>query len=320
MANVNGRILDVLRHIREGKWSYIHGSPSHADTLQHVAHGLGLPSILGDPHAVPAYGGKAATATWRNLNVTTRDGLGGVQCELLHGQVGSSLGLQSSCTANAALRIITGFEKALAIYLPVSIDYILPAREIIINWRIIQVHFLPVLLTKPQILLRPHRLMQTLFGALRSASFLSSFIGLYWYTVCLSRTLILARVFPFISHDFWDGPYGCVFAGSIACGASIWVENGRRRGEMALYVLPRAIRTCLPDKLVRSGSQCLNVAERYVDGTSLGWKMLTYKYLANGYQIGLCSVSCDIIDRSQTSTGLAPWAVQMGISIYHKWT
>lgn len=125
LANLDGRILDVLRYIREGKWSYIRGSPSHADTLKHTARRLGLPSIVGDPHALPAYGGKAATSIWRNLGFTARDGLGGVPCELLHGQVGSSLGLQSSCTANTALRILTGFEKALAIYLPVSINYAL---------------------------------------------------------------------------------------------------------------------------------------------------------------------------------------------------
>lgn len=123
MANLDGHILDVLRHIREGKWSYIRGSPSHGDTLRHTARSLGLPSILGDPEAVPAYGGKAATAAWRKLSVFTRDGLGGVPCELLHGQVGSGLGLQSSCTANGILRLLTGFEKALAIYLPVSFQY-----------------------------------------------------------------------------------------------------------------------------------------------------------------------------------------------------
>lgn len=165
-----------------------------------------------------------------------------------------------------------------------------------------------MLLTKPQILLRPHRLLLTLFGALRSASFLSSFIGIYWYTVCLSRTLVLARLLPFVSHDFWDGPYGGVFAGSVACGASIWVENGRRRGEMALYVLPRAIRACLPDKLVRSGNRGLKVAERYVGIAARSWKMLTWKPFYR-YQIGLCFIPCNIADCLKTSTGLTPRVV-----------
>jgi len=125
------------------------------------------------------------------------------------------------------------------------------------------VHFLPVLLTRPKILMRPHRLLETLGGAIRSATFLSSFIGLYWYTVCLTRSLLLAKLFPFVSHDFWDGPFGCIMLGSLACGSSIWIESGRRRGEMALYVLPRAVRACLPAQ-IKSGNRAMKLAERFV--------------------------------------------------------
>jgi len=106
----------------------------------------------------------------------------------------------------------------------------------------------------PRTLLRLPRLLQTVFGALRSSTFLAAFVGLYYYTVCIVRTKVFARLLPFISHDFWDGPFGCAFAGSIACGASIWIENGKRRGEMALYVLPRALRTCLPQWMLRSSA------------------------------------------------------------------
>jgi hypothetical protein len=127
-----------------------------------------------------------------------------------------------------------------------------------------QAHFLPVLLARPQTLLRPHRALATLLGALRSATFLSTFVTSYWYTVCITRSLVFARLFPFISHDFWDGPFGCVLAGCLVCGSSIWIENGRRRGEMALYVLPRAIRAFLPDAWVRSGNKRVRIAERLV--------------------------------------------------------
>ena len=41
------------------------------------------------------------------------------------------------------------------------------------------------------------------------------------------------------------------------------MENGRRRGEMALYVLPRALRACLPDTWVKSGNRGIKVVERY---------------------------------------------------------
>ncbi|PPQ80833.1 hypothetical protein CVT25_001958 [Psilocybe cyanescens] len=242
LANLDGRIIDVLQYIRAGTWSYITGSALHSSHLQTSATDLGLPAAWGDPVAIPAYGGAAATANWEKLGLKTRPGVGGMPCEVIHGQVGASLGLTGSCTANAGLRMFKGFTEALAIYLPV--------------------HILPVLLTRPQILLRPHRLFETLFGAVRSATFLSSFIGLYWYTVCLTRTLVLAKLFPSISHDFWDGPLGCSFAGCLACGSSIWIENGRRRGEMALYVLPRAVRSILPDAWIKSGNKGFKIAER----------------------------------------------------------
>jgi hypothetical protein len=128
---------------------------------------------------------------------------------------------------------------------------------------LLQVHFIPVLLTRPRTLLRPARLAATAAGALRSTAFLASFLSLYWYAVCFSRTLVLARLLPFVSHDFWDGPYGCILAGSLACGSSIWIENGRRRGKMALYVLPRALRTCLPGWMIRSQSWKGRLAERF---------------------------------------------------------
>ncbi len=117
--------------------------------------------------------------------------------------------------------------------------------------------------------------MSTLLSVARSASFLSAFVSSIWFAVCFTRTLVLARLFPWISHDFWDGPYGCAFVGSLVCGASIWIERGRRRGEMALYVLPRAIRACLPAKWLRSGRPSVRWAERSVYALILCDRLLT---------------------------------------------
>ena len=47
------------------------------------------------------------------------------------------------------------------------------------------------------------------------------------------------------------------------CGSSIWIEDGRRRGEMALYVLPRALRAWLPNAWVKSGNRGIRMVERY---------------------------------------------------------
>lgn len=103
-----------------------------------------------------------------------------------------------------------------------------------------------------------------MLALLRSATFLSTFISSIWFIVCCVRTLCAARLFPHVSHNFWDGPQGCILAGCLVCGISIGLEKGKRRGEIALYVLPRAIRACLPDKWVKSGSWTSRSIEKLV--------------------------------------------------------
>jgi len=186
--------------------------------------------------------------------------VGGIPCEVVHGRVGQRFGLSSSCTTNAFLRGVTAFIKAVAIYLPVRKA---SSSDLLYQLTLRQVHFLPILLARPRSLLRAQRALTTFIAALRSAFFLSTFVASYWYAVCLTRTLALARFFPWISHDYWDGPYGCLLTGSLACGNSIWIENGRRRGEMALYVLPRALRTCLPNSWLNGGNKLVSLMERY---------------------------------------------------------
>lgn len=129
----------------------------------------------------------------------------------------------------------------------------------------LQVHFVPILLTRPKSVLRLRRIvLPTILHAFRSAAFLSTFVSSCWFGVCFTRSIFFARLFPWISHDFWDGPYGGMLAGSLVCGSSIWIENGRRRGEMALYVLPRAIRSLFPYKWIRSGNKGVMILERSV--------------------------------------------------------
>lgn len=268
LADVDTPIIQTLQYLRTGAWSYRTGSPEHGHILRKSTQKLGFPASWSDPSVLPAYGGSIANAIWKSIGVHSRPGVGGLPCEIVHGKTGVSLSLQQSCAANTGLRALKAFFEALVIYLPVSrIGVSSTARQKISNlFKIIQrykVHFLPVFLTRPQILLRPHRVLETLLGAFRSATFLSYFVGLYWFSVCFTRTVVLAKLFPFISHDFWDGPFGCVMAGCLMCGSSIWIEDGRRRGEIALYVLPRALRTCLPNAWLESGNRGIRMVERY---------------------------------------------------------
>lgn len=58
--------------------------------------------------------------------------------------------------------------------------------------------------------------------------------------VCLSRTTLLPRLFPYVPHQFWDSGFGPIL-GSWTCGWSVFLEEKRKRAEMALYVAPRAL-------------------------------------------------------------------------------
>ncbi|RDX55854.1 hypothetical protein OH76DRAFT_1551396 [Lentinus brumalis] len=266
IANIDPRILMALRRIRDGSFSYRKGTSNPPDLLISFAQTLGYPAAWGDPAQLPAYGGPAADRAWQKLSVSNRSGRGGIPCELVHGGVGGG-----SCTSNAGIRGAQAFAEAVALYLPV--------------------HVLPILLTRPRRLLEVPKLVSTLLSVARSASFLSAFVSSIWFAVCFTRTLVLARLFPWISHDFWDGPYGCAFVGSLVCGASIWIERGRRRGEMALYVLPRAIRACLPAKWLRSGRPSVRWAERLM------------------FILSLSTLLTAAVHRPDTLRGLSRWTL-----------
>ncbi|KAJ7597043.1 hypothetical protein C8J56DRAFT_850944 [Mycena floridula] len=242
LAEVDQRIIEVLRLIRSGEWSYIKGSLAHESILKDLAKDLGFNPAWGDPLIVPTFGGAAANEVWKNLGVTNRNRVGGIPCQVVHGGVGSNLGLAGSCTANSGIRGLKAFVKALAIYIPA--------------------HFIPIILTRPRTLLRPERLFATILAAGRSATFLSTFVAAYWYGICLTRSLGFARLFPWVSYQFWDGPYGCILAGCLLCPSSIFIEEGRRRGEMALYVLPKAVRASLPHRWLRSGNRGVVMTEQ----------------------------------------------------------
>ncbi|CAL1695836.1 unnamed protein product [Somion occarium] len=236
LANIDPRLLHALRAIRSDSFSYVKGFSIPPDLVSGFSRDLGYPSAWGDPALLPGYGGAEADRVWKTLGVTNRSGVGGLPCELVHS------GFGSSCTANAGVRGIHAFAEALAIYIPV--------------------HILPILLTRPRTLLQKQQIVSSILSILRSASFLSTFVSSIWFAICMTRTLFLARLFPSIPHDFWDGPFGCTFIGSLVCGSSIWVEEGKRRGEMALYVLPRAIRACIPKSWLTSGRRSVRVVER----------------------------------------------------------
>ena len=120
LADVDAPIIQTLQYIRAGAWSYHTGSPEYGNILLKSTQKLGFPASWSNPSVLPAYGGSTANAVWKSIGVHSRPGVGGLPCEIVHGKIGASLGLQQSCAANTGMRVLKAFLEALVIYLPVS--------------------------------------------------------------------------------------------------------------------------------------------------------------------------------------------------------
>lgn len=302
LANVDERLIKALQLIRDKTWSYSTGSTLHSNLLagtlfssspqsrstltisspSEYAKDLGYPASWGDPNLLPSHGGPATSQIWKALNVPGRDGVGGIPCELLHGTVKSA-----SCTTKAASRGLTGMKTALLIYIPV---HIIPA--------LLRLRKLPNASDLLNILL------PRIGGAFRSSIFLSSFLSAFYFACCTTRTLIpslLAKISPSLAQaipsDFLDGPYGCTMAACFTCGGSIFIEEGRRRGEMALYVLPRALETVFSQAKGRAGI----IVERTLCIISLAY-LLTSAIHSRDTLRGLSGWSLGLILKHDTST------------------
>ncbi|PRP80383.1 hypothetical protein PROFUN_11981 [Planoprotostelium fungivorum] len=177
-----------------------------------------------------------------------------VDCRVIHG------GVADSCHGNTIVRWGRSFYQSLMIYLPV--------------------HFIPLLLFRmKELKTSPFSLMfHTLMSVVRSASFLSTFVASIWFSVCLTRTLLGPKLFPNLRDNLpLDNRVGLI--GSLICGLSILIENKRRRSEMALYVLPRALYILLDQLYLGRGlSNGKNDAQIFVDRLSrtMRWEKLVF--------------------------------------------
>ncbi len=137
-------------------------------------------------------------------------------CEVVH------MGTGPSCHWHAAVRFALAFKFALATYLPLQL--LVKAR-------------------RPSV--RAFR--RACEEAVRSSAFLGAFVGLFYYGVCLSRTCLGPKLFTreTITPMMWDSGL-CMRAGCILGGWSILIEAEKRRAEMAMFVVPRALATLLP--------------------------------------------------------------------------
>ncbi|KAJ8660468.1 hypothetical protein O0I10_003926 [Lichtheimia ornata] len=100
-------------------------------------------------------------------------------------------------------------------------------------------HFVPMLLLRTKHLRKDPKgmLAKTSLATLKSCAFLGLFVMLYQYQVCMHRKLMDAGVISSNSKYFY-GIFGFVCSFS-----SIFLEEKKRRGELAMYCLPIALKS-----------------------------------------------------------------------------
>jgi hypothetical protein len=88
------------------------------------------------------------------------------------------------------------------------------------------------------LLSRPVKMLsKTTVATMKSGAFLASFVMLYQYQICGHRNLVKAGFTTFNSkYLYW-------LAGFVCSYISIFFEDKRRRTELALYVLPKALKS-----------------------------------------------------------------------------
>ncbi|KAI9791422.1 MAG: hypothetical protein M1816_003990 [Peltula sp. TS41687] len=139
-----------------------------------------------------------------------------IPCEMIH------MGTGPSCEEHALRRFMRAFRFAFKTYLPLTLALRIrsPSRK---------------------------AFQSALKDAVRSSTFLGAFIGIFYYSICLARTLLGPRLFSrhTITPMMWDSGL-CVGLGCLLSGWSILIETEKRRQELAMFVAPRAAATLLP--------------------------------------------------------------------------
>lgn len=91
--------------------------------------------------------------------------------------------------------------------------------------------------------------LKAIMASAKSAAFLGSCVGSFWYAICLTRTRLGPYILPNVDPIHLDNY--CVRVGSLACGWSILIESVHRRAEVGVFVAPKALATFFPRKYGR---------------------------------------------------------------------
>lgn len=195
-AQVDLRLIKVLRLAKQGDFVYGEDRGPEARQLEGMCKDYGWPIEWGDPEkTIP------------------------IPCEMVH------MGTGPNCHWHAAVRFMRAFKFAMATNFPLQLVAKMISKRRLSSSDVARI-------TKE---------------SARSSAFLGSFVALMYYGICLSRTRLGPKLFDQkkISRQDWDSGL-CVRAACILCGWSVLIEEERRRGELAMFVAPRAAATFMP--------------------------------------------------------------------------
>lgn len=142
-------------------------------------------------------------------------------CEMVH------MGCGPSCEYHALSRFCRSWLWSLKMYLPLQLAVFLPRAISSKNLK--------------------RDLLRIFLSSSRSSAFLGTFICLFYYGVCLTRT----RVGPHIlgtsiaARQKLDGGIS-IGTACVVSGWSVLIEKPSKRQDLALFVAPRAMATLLP--------------------------------------------------------------------------
>jgi len=140
-------------------------------------------------------------------------------------------------------------------------------------------HFIPMLLFKrAQFMKDPVKMLsRSAYGTLRSSTFLGIFVVIFQSCFCAKNQLWLSkfklspmfRWFLASKQSFW-------LLGMLS-GLSLFVEDKRRRGELAMYVLPRGLESAWSVMRNRGWVPFLPFGESILCAIGMGMVMATYQ-------------------------------------------
>lgn len=94
--------------------------------------------------------------------------------------------------------------------------------------------------------------LKAVMDSAKSATFLGSVIGSFWYAICLTRTRLGPYILPNVDRIHLDNY--CIRVGSLACGWGILIESVHRRVEVGVFIAPKALATFFPRRYGREVS------------------------------------------------------------------